>query len=69
MFLSGGGGSGKSYTIFAIERDYHLFYQYVSILFEKKRKYLTTITDSAMIEGVTLYSTTSIEDEISELTI
>ena len=64
MFLSGKGGSGKSCTIFTIERYCHQFCQYVLIPFEKNTIYITAMTGSAaaLIKGVTLHSATGIEN-------
>ena len=64
MFLSGKGGSGKSYTIFTIERYCHHFCQCVSLPFEKNTIYITAMTGSAaaLIKGVTLHSATGIEN-------
>ena len=65
MFLSGKGGSGKSYTIFTIERYCHHFCQYVSLPFEKNTIYITAITGSAaaLIKDVTLLSATGIKNK------
>ena len=55
MFLSGKGGSGKSYTVFAIEKSCCYFCQYVSMPFEKNTILLTAMTGcaAALIKGVT----------------
>ena len=65
MFLSGKGGSGKSYTIFTIERYYHYFCQSVSISFENNSIFLTAMTGLAaeLIKGITLHSATAIENK------
>ena len=70
MFLSGIGGSGKSYTIYTIERYCHLFCQFVSIPYEKQTIYLTTMTGSTaiLIKGITLHSATNFEGSKRKIT-
>ena len=63
MFLSGKGGSGKSFTIFAAEKYCHRFCQFMSLPFEKTSIYLTAMTGSAaaLLNGITLHLATHFE--------
>ena len=65
MFLSGKGGSGKSYTVFTIEKYCCYFCKYVSIPFEKNTILLTAMTGCAvaLIKDVTLQTATGIENK------
>ena len=63
MFLSGQGGSGKSYVISVAQRYCHTFCQYASIPYDNTSIYLTAMTGcaAALIKGVTLHSATNFE--------
>ena len=53
MFLSGKGGSGKSYVILVVEKYCHRFCRYASIVYDDKSIYLIAMTGSAaaLIKG------------------
>ena len=63
MCLSGQGRSGKGYVISVVQRYYHVFYQYASIVYDNTSIHLTSITGcaAALIKGLTLHSETNFE--------
>ena len=63
MFLSGQGGSGKSYVISVAQRYCHTFCQYASIPYDDTSIYFTAMTGCAavLLKGLTLHSATNFE--------
>ena len=63
MFLSGKGGSGKSYVISVAQRYCHTFCQYASIPYDDTSIYFTAMTGCAavLLKGLTLHSATNFE--------
>ena len=67
-FLSGQGGSWKSYVISVAQRYCHKFCQYASILYDNTSIYLTKMTGcaAALTKGLTRHSAINFESKKSE---